>query len=169
MIFILYFSADTFKVRTLGRIPSTLYNVWIPATHRQHIVLGVKGCQDATLFLPQWWRDPDFIINSYRVILGFNNNARSYIYDHTNVIKVNMSTPSILSCNEVRYFWVQWRNYLIEVGRGHIVNENRFMAWQDNTPTRHDVQAVSLSTAEATYVDWFYSQFIGKLYTLTSL
>ncbi len=48
--------------------------------------------------------------------------------------KVDPDTPDILSCDELRTFWVSWESGRIAVGTGALVGLLEFMAWQDPEP-----------------------------------
>ena len=54
-------------------------------------------------------------------------------------------TPGILSCSEGRWFWVSWRDGLIEVGKGIEPGLDMIMFWQDPSGG-HEVQSVGVST-----------------------
>ena len=70
--------------------------------------------------------------------------------------QVFASTPNILSCNEVRYFWIRWANGYIEVGKGMTVGVDHFMAYQRGYPP--EVNYFGLAGQEDTNRYWVFTE-----------
>ena len=66
---------------------------------------------------------------------------------------VGVDTPDILSCTEQRWFWVTWQYGAIEVGRGEVLGDNKFMDYQ---PLQmYPVNAIGYSTGYDYNGTWF--------------
>ncbi len=108
--------------------------VWIKETDQTYLVFGVKACFSAKVALTEW-RGPQWEENSYVIVIGNAESVASqkslirFKSNGDNMIIVD--TPSILSCDETRFFWVSWKDHLIEVGQGTRVGNQRFMHWLD--------------------------------------
>ncbi|CAH1780979.1 unnamed protein product [Owenia fusiformis] len=113
------------------------------------IKFNVKACHDAHLQLRKI--PGDTTSDTYEVVLhGWEENPSSAIREQ-GMIKANFS-GAILSCNEGKPFWVSWANGIVEVGKGHVYAEDRFMVWEDPTP--HDVNAVNFVTGWGATGTW---------------
>ena len=70
-----------------------------------------------------------------------------------------IETDGILSCYELRRFWISWINGVIAVGIGGNINENRLLEWED--PSFHDILSVGL-TSHLVPAEWRVSVIDGK-------
>ena len=66
--------------------------------------------------------------------------------------QVSADTPSLLDCDEMRQFWVQWGDGVITMGDGFQVGFSPLMSWEDENP--HDVNYVTLSTGWSASGEW---------------
>ncbi|CAH1798336.1 unnamed protein product [Owenia fusiformis] len=107
------------------------------------IKFNVKACNDAHLLLQKTPGDTNNEL--YHIVIhGWAGNPKSVIRDGMHGSEVATSAGSVLSCSEMRQFWVSWENGFIKVGKGHIYGQNMFMFWQDPTP--HAVNAINFMT-----------------------
>ena len=60
--------------------------------------------------------NPDQVLE---VVLGAENNTKT-LFRYRNNSLGEVATPSLLSCTEVRNFWISWHNATLRVGRGYI-------------------------------------------------
>ena len=51
--------------------------------------------------------------------MGAENNTKTVVRYRNNSLG-EVATPSLLSCTEVRNFWISWHNATLRVGRGYI-------------------------------------------------
>ena len=71
---------------------------------------------------------------------------------------VHESTPGIVSCDEMRPFWIRWIQG-VEVGEGMVVGAGTFMVLSDEQPKQ--VVAVGLSTGWNNVGEWKISNIGG--------
>ena len=74
------------------------------------------------------------------------------------------STPNILNCNEMRFFWLSWDSGQLEVGKGMVYPEGRFIGWLDSLP--HPVTTISLSTGFGASANWRFPITPGRLFVI---
>ncbi len=115
--------------------------IWISEKNRSFMVFSVMGCKDVKLALTSAWQSDEWKETCYIVQIGDKNNKVTSIrLKSGGNDKVVVDTPGILSCNETRYFWVSWKDHLIEVGQGQTVGDLRVAHWQDKEK-RYNVTA----------------------------
>ena len=88
--------------------------VWVYAPDREYLIVRVKAPANAHILLSDTMLDAH--ANVYEVVLGINTNSESVIRNSkygSNVVWV--STPGILSEDEVRFFWCRWENQILQV------------------------------------------------------
>ncbi|ELU12988.1 hypothetical protein CAPTEDRAFT_69653, partial [Capitella teleta] len=66
---------------------------------------------------------------------------------------VEVETPDVMHCNETRYFWISWKNGVIEVGRGLVVGNRVFMVWWKD-PEPYKVNGIAISTGFGAEGKW---------------
>ena len=72
----------------------------------------------------------------------------------------SLDTPGINSCTEERSFWISWQNGAIEVGRGEILGQERFLDFQ---PLEfYPIRAVGFSTGYSFNGTWSIKLLDGK-------
>ena len=76
------------------------------------------------------------------------------------VANSQVNTPGILSCEEMRPFWVSWGGGLIKAGRGHLVDEDEIMSWQDSEPMTP--ATMSFTTGWGANGDWEFTNMQSK-------
>ena len=88
---------------------------------------------------------------------NFPAGSREYVQTFSQTVQT-VNTPSILSCKELRKFWVSWEDNTIQVGSGDLY-QHSFIAWTD--PLFHPVGAVSFSTGYGAVGEWQIEQREG--------
>lgn len=125
------------------------YNV---GSDKTSATFQVKACNDAHIGL----FDKQDTDTAYEIVIGGSSNKWSYIRRKRLVEnKAWAETEDILSCETARPFWISWKGAFIEVGRGNLVGEGRFLSWQDPEPL--GVSIVAVSTGWDAVGDWEFS------------
>jgi len=125
-------------------------------------MFSVQACSDVRVLLSEDPYRPTGHL--HEVVLGAWNNTKSLIYAdvNTNTTGVEVNTPALLSCEEMRTFWIQWQlDGLIVVGQGSL-NTSELMRYRDPSP--HPILAVSISTGEGSIGKWRFNRRTGGLY-----
>ncbi|CAH1794507.1 unnamed protein product [Owenia fusiformis] len=136
---------------------------WIRVDDRQDFLFSVQACNDAHLALSAEPGKEDS--DTYEIVLSGYSGTRSDIRDaKQGTVRASANTRNFLSCNETRPFWVSWRNAYIEVGRGYIIGQNRFMTWLDPVP--HPVNAISFATGWGSSAKWSIYEEQGRPVTI---
>ena len=122
-----------------------------------HITFRVRACSDVHICLSPNVGEhvPEL---TYEVVIGGWYNTRSVIRTE-NIEKAIADTPEIISCTEMRHFWIRWTNGHIEVGSGEIIGDHLFMFWTDDSPL--NIHAVSLATGYGHAGEYEVSQNTG--------
>ena len=103
-----------------------------------------------------------------QVVIGGASNTKSFIRNATQGTSwVDVDTPGILSCDEMRTFWIHWDAGLIRVGRGPSVGRGEFMYWFN--AFIFPVHALSVSTGWTAIGLWEFSDIAGTLSRRVSL
>lgn len=68
-----------------------------------------------------------------------------------------VSTPQILSCDELRNFWLSWRDGYVEVGHGRHAGSELIARWRDETPL--SVHEISVTTTQNSEGYWEFDSF----------
>lgn len=132
------------------------YNsLWISAT--QYVTLAVRACSDVHLALTSTVGN---ITRGREIVIGGYSNTRSQIINGVRddgssfggAVVAQQETPLILSCTELRMFWISWIGDLIEVGTGWELGTSGFMRWHDPAPIA--IAALGVSTGYAHDGDW---------------
>ncbi|ELU12989.1 hypothetical protein CAPTEDRAFT_114549 [Capitella teleta] len=142
------------------------YNYTWFVTERTSISFKVKTCADAHLALST---DPmDVSTNTYEVIIGGWENTRSSIRRGIGGDQLQTaSTPDVLSCDELRLFWVSWQEGRIRAGQGNSLDHNILVEWVDPEPM--GVGIISVTTGWGSTGEWEFANILGKNYLLWAL
>ncbi|MFT7798785.1 C3 and PZP-like alpha-2-macroglobulin domain-containing protein 8 [Arapaima gigas] len=108
-----------------------------------HFVVAVKTHNDAHLALSPSPRDSAEMVE---IVLGGQQNTLSWIsLGKMGDPVASASTPSILSWDEFRSFWISWKDGTVQVGHGpQPSNESVIVQWAGLLPSQ--VQHVGFST-----------------------
>ncbi|CAH1798441.1 unnamed protein product [Owenia fusiformis] len=126
-------------------------HVPIDVSGRNYIKFKVEACNDAHLEL----QETPYVTNknNYQIVLnGWSWNPNSGIRDRPEGSLKVSHRGSILNCTEMMPFWVSWANGNVQVGKGHAIGQNTFLAWQDPTP--HVVNALNFVTGFGASGTW---------------
>lgn len=117
----------------------------------EHVVFGVKACQEARLALTEI---PGITTRTaYEVTIGAQDNTKCSIASSVRGdIKQEVACSGALSCDNIKYFWISWHDGRVEVGMDSTVGSRRMMTW--TPPGMHTINAVSVMTPEETRGTW---------------
>ena len=123
------------------------------------VVVGIQACSDGHIGLSEV---PGLSsLNMYEVVIGGWSNSKSVIRRaRQGHIEVEASTPDILSCNSMKFFWVTWEDGIIEVGAGGIIGQTRLLYFKDPDP--YTVNSITLATAGGHEGIFAYGQNTGS-------
>ena len=105
--------------------------------------VGIQSCSDAHIGLSEI---PGLSsLNMYEIVIGGWSNTKSVIRrGRQGAIEVETSTPDILNCNSMKYFWVTWDDGAIEVGIGAVIGQSRILYYKDPEP--YTVNSITVAT-----------------------
>ncbi|XP_018583549.1 C3 and PZP-like alpha-2-macroglobulin domain-containing protein 8 [Scleropages formosus] len=108
-----------------------------------HFEVAVKTHNDAHFALSP---SPHDSVEMVEIVLGGRQNTRSWIsLGKMGESVASTSTPSILSWDEFRSFWISWKGGMVQVGHGlQPSNETVIMQWEGPLPGQ--VRHVGFST-----------------------
>merc|ERR1712047_34324 len=87
----------------------------VSVDHHESLVFSVRACHGVNLHLYENIGYKEHY--SYLVRLGIESNKRSDIQTRSDsTISVSRDTPGILSCTELRHFWITWYTGQIRLG-----------------------------------------------------
>lgn len=119
-------------------------DIWFSQPNRKRFTFGARGCKSAKLGLSNGeGMGSAGKYDTHVIILGGDKNAdTSVIKDQIGEkVAYSVDTPGILSCNEMRYFWVDWETGRIQVGKGLTVGANMFMDYLSKDP--HEIKSIT--------------------------
>ena len=126
---------------------SSWYHGWVDVHDVDHFVFEYTGCRGAHVVLAGIPGTRDKY--AYHLGIGEKGNTISTIRSSwLGTIKAQVGTPKIVDCKESRPFWIGWPNGRLQVGRGYIFGENRFLSWNDPNP--YPVNAIMVTTGWGT-------------------
>lgn len=98
---------------------------------------------------------------SLEVRLGVHDNQGSQLaHAQQGTVLFDSSTPDILHCDDYRMFWLRWVNNYIEVGRGNMVGEHKFLNVQQ--PTGIYYTGIGLRGGHRNAVMWRINENSGR-------
>lgn len=108
-----------------------------------HFQVAVKTHNDAHFALSP---SPHDSAEMLEIVLGGRQNTRSWIsLGKMGESMVSLPTPSIVSWDEFRSFWVSWKGGVVQVGHGlHMSNESLILQWAG--PLHGQVRHIGFST-----------------------
>jgi len=137
-------------------------NHWLNfKSSQKSLQFQVRSCENARLLLAE----QVYGTVVYRVIIGSAGNTKSSFSRFDSVsgiyeIVAEESTPGVLDCMETKYFWISWKNGLLELAVGSS-NGRRLIDWRDSNPL--SVNALGLLSGTNLGSSWTYSYESGKL------
>ena len=148
-----YISGEAYVFQTF---PSQDFGMVTFSTRSTYLNFKVQACSSANvgLFTATY---------SYEVQIGHNENTMLSIFDKRQTRPVAYITiGSLLSCDEMRYFYVSFDNGNIEVGKGSFPGI-KLLEYEDSNAER--VTAVSMKTAttgDSSLGEWEFRRKLGK-------
>ena len=98
---------------------------WVKPTE-DHFVFRVAACSDVHVNLSPTYGSSE----GYEIVIGGWHNTKSAIRDlAADVLVSEIATTDILSCNQLRWFWIKYVSNHIEVGTGREAGTSMIMEW----------------------------------------
>ena len=85
-----------------------------------------------------------------------------YFFYFPQQYEVYIESTDIISCDEMRPFWVSWDGGIIKVGHGDLIDRNTFLEWPDPEP--RGVTYAAYSTYVDTSGEWEVTMLRGRLF-----
>lgn len=169
------FAPDVFwhwKLKRCMMISESFTSVFTPASYTYQLVpevqinnktfitFMVKAAADAHVALSAVYGDVDR--KTYEIVIGTDGNTKSIIrYGAGGPIMVESMTMNILSEEEFRYFWVNWANNKIEVGRGANYGVGAFLQWTIPPSKQFNINCLAVSTGTPSRGQWEFAELLG--------
>jgi len=116
--------------------------MWL-TTVTPYIEFEFQSCSDLKVALST--NPKDITSNTYEIIIGGWKNTKSVI--RRGIMQSTVAeadSPDIVSCDELRPFWIGWENGNMTVGQGKVTGQDVLMFYEDPSP--YFVTAVSLAS-----------------------
>ena len=92
---------------------------------RKYFIFNVKACSNAFLYLTKGAYNS---ANAYELEFGYNSN-RETVIRRIDFVLQSVETFNVLSCTEVRTFWVQWGDKWIKSGQGAEIGKDTLIQY----------------------------------------
>ena len=135
-------------------------NHWLSfKSSQKSLQFQVRACENARILLS----DQPYGTVVYQIIVGSEGNTKSTItrYNSGNAaydVVAEESTPGVLNCMETKYFWLSWRNGVLELALGSS-SGRRLIDWSDSNP--RSVNALGVLSGTSLGSSWTYSYESG--------
>ena len=63
---------------------------------------------------------------------------------------------------ELRYFWLSWANFKIEVGRGSKYEEGKFLEWSLPHNKRFGITSLAVATDNTSHGQFEFAELLGE-------
>jgi hypothetical protein len=138
------------------------HHAWFTSVN-DYFLFRVRACSEVRLLLAAepYGQDGSNGRHVHEIVIGGWHNTRSVIYLDivSNVTAVETSTPNILSCDELRQFWIRWQSDgTIAVGE-NVIGTAEFLRYVDPNP--HRIYGISVSTGAGYIGEWHFTADIG--------
>lgn len=131
----------------------------VQINNKTFITFMVKAAADAHVALRAVYGDVDR--KTYEIVIGTDGNTKSIIrYGAGGPIMVESMTMNILSEEEFRYFWVNWANNKIEVGRGANYGVGAFLQWTIPPSKQFNINCLAVSTGTPSRGQWEFAELL---------
>lgn len=95
------------------------------------------------------------------IVIGADHNTRSLIKDGVEgSIRAEALTANVLSGSELRYFWISWGNFKIEVGRGSHYGDGKFLKWNLPENKRFDITSLAVATDNTSHGQFEFAELM---------
>ncbi|XP_053392841.1 uncharacterized protein LOC123564258 isoform X1 [Mercenaria mercenaria] len=95
------------------------------------------------------------------VVIGAEHNTRSMIKDGIEgSVRAEALTANVLSGSELRYFWISWGDYKIEVGRGSHYGDGKFLKWNLPDNKRFDITSLAVATDNTSHGQFEFAELM---------
>ena len=137
---------DVVRVVTTST-PSTndVKRLWLDPPDSQSLVFGVMACRDVQVVLTDKENQSPVPQISYGVRIGHGGNMVGVKMAANGDFWRSRVQRDLLHCNETRWFWVDWAERRVAVGRGTVVGEDELIS--TNPEGQLDVEVVGLRTS----------------------
>ena len=140
---------------------------WFLALSTQQVVFGLKACKEALIVMSEHKVTDSF---SFHLKIGINNNTETQFSDALNkAINVTVPTPGILSCDEMRLFWVRWGADQLAFGSGTVVDKDTLLSHDYDEPLTQLISALGINMIDQNRGEWQFYNKEGKRRTLLYL
>ncbi|XP_046369362.1 uncharacterized protein LOC124144153 isoform X3 [Haliotis rufescens] len=145
--------------------PSTYAYQFVPevqVNNKHFLTFKIKAAGDAYLALSAVYGDVDR--KTHEIVLGAEDNTKSFIRDGSmGAIRAQATTINLLSEDDFRFFWVSWKNHVIEVGRGAYYGKNTFLKYKLPQTKQFNINCMALSTGRASKGQWEFAEILDEL------
>lgn len=131
---------------------STLHRSLLDDQQTSFKVRASNDAKIALLSVPSSFRAP-----SYEIIIGAERNTLTIIRTRSpkGDVESQVSSPDILSANELRPFWIQWTNGTIEFGAGEAIGVNSILKFVDADSTyRKHIHSLAVASLADETAEW---------------
>ncbi|XP_050414992.2 uncharacterized protein LOC126829267 [Patella vulgata] len=133
----------------------------VTVSNKTFLSFRVKASQDAHIALSAIYGDVDR--KTYEIVLGADGNKASYIRDGSlGATKAEAKTINIIKEDDFRYFWISWKDHRVEVGRGTVNGQERFMTWVVPENRRFNVNCISVATSRKSKGEWEFTEIMDE-------
>ena len=152
VLLLLFCLENYYAVSTKHDLPMYQFTL---ATDREYFIFSLKACEDAYVILttvPGITED-----NSYHIVMGAQSNSMTEIHKQSPQSETkSFSTQDILSCSEMRPFWIRWVSGSIELGTGDDVGSAILFAWRDMSA--YEINSISLASKHTENAHWEFDE-----------
>ncbi|ESO90699.1 hypothetical protein LOTGIDRAFT_163977 [Lottia gigantea] len=133
----------------------------VTISNKTSVCFAVKASEDAHVALSAIYGDVDR--KTFEIALGCDGNMVSYIRDGSlGNAKAQIKTPYLLSDDELKQFWISWKDHRLEVGKGDQIGFGRFLNWAIPPNRRFNFNCISVSTSRKSKGVWEFTEIIDE-------
>ncbi|CAD5121951.1 DgyrCDS10412 [Dimorphilus gyrociliatus] len=150
----------TFK-RDLSTAEKDLGSWFTPSTMTK-LVFGLKSCNRVSIIFAPFVGILRY--QTYELRIGTSSNRYTIFLRHSDksTTIASQSTPRILDCNEMRYFWLEWKYNAISFGKGTIVSQQRVIEFRSTE--NMDIKALRFASPTSYTFKWM--QFNSEVHRI---
>ncbi|XP_060064784.1 uncharacterized protein LOC132545130 [Ylistrum balloti] len=127
---------------------------------KSFITFKVKAACDVRVALSSIYGDVNR--KAHEIVIGAEGNTKSCIRECTNgTVRTESMTMNILSNENFRYFWINWANHHLEVGRGAQYGYGRFLHLHVLPKRQFKVNCLAVATSKSTTGHWEFAELLA--------